>query len=175
MRRRLIILVGMLAAGIVALPVLADLPLGPTHLIVGDAGALIWHYKADPNNENGADKSSSTTSPAKPVVVGDLKPGDVVRFRIAGLVHGFTPAQGGTKNLDLVVRCGENPSDPAKKGAVVQELDCQPGQPSKVDQKLAGGSGVEVRLQVLQTFTGPLSFICTQHGKIMSGELQLQK
>jgi len=176
MTRRLGILVGMLAAGTAVAPVLADLPLGPTHLIVGDANERIWHYKADPNNEDGADKSSSVFSPVAPVVVDDLKPGDVVRFKILDLLHGFTPVEGNaTKKLDLVVRCGEDPNDPAKKGAVLQELDCQPGQSvdkSKVDKKLKGDV---VRLQVLQTFSNPVEFICTQHGPNMRGRLQLQK
>ena len=177
MIRRLGILVGMLVVSTAAVPVLADLLLGPTHLIVGDANDRIWHYKVDPNNEDSADKSISTFSPVTPVVVDDLKPGDVVRFRMPDLTHGFTPVEGNaTKNLGLVVRCGEDPNDPAKKGAVLQELDCQPGQSvdkSKVDKKLKGPDGV--RLQVLQTFSNPVEFICTQHGPNMRGRLELQK
>jgi hypothetical protein len=170
MTRRLGMLVAMLVAGTAAVPVLADLPLGPVHLIVGDPGAQIWHYKADPNNENSADKSKSSL-PATPVVVDDLKPGDVVRFSIPDLIHGFTPVDGnGTTKLGLVVRCGEDAKD--VPGAVLQELDCQPGQASKVDVKL---SGDKVRLQVLQTFSDPVQFICTQHRARMSGRLQLQK
>jgi hypothetical protein len=177
MTRRLGMLIGMLVASTAAVPVLADLLLGPTHLIVGDANDRIWHYKVDPNNEDSADKSISTFSPVTPVVVDDLKPGDVVRFRMPDLTHGFTPVEGNaTKNLGLVVRCGEDPNDPAKKGAVLQELDCQPGQSvdkSKVDKKLKGPDGV--RLQVLQTFSNPVEFICTQHGPNMRGRLELQK
>jgi hypothetical protein len=166
----------MLVASTAALPVLADLPFGPKHLIVGDANNRIWHYKVDPNNEDSGDKSSSTFSPVSPVIVDDLKLGDVVRFRMPDLTHGFTPVEGGTKNLGLVVRCGEEPNDPAKKGAVLQELDCEPGQSvdkSKVDKKLKGPNAV--RLQVLQTFSNPVEFICTQHGPSMRGRLQLQK
>jgi hypothetical protein len=176
MTRRLGMLVGMLVASTAVVPVLADLPLGLTHLIVGDANVPIWHYKVDPNNEDSADKSSSTFSPVTPVVVNDLKPGDVVRFSIPDLTHGFTPVEGATKNLGLVVRCGEDPSDPAKKGAVLQELDCQPGQSvdnSKVDKKLKGPNAI--RLQVLQTFSNSVEFICTQHGARMRGQLQLPK
>jgi hypothetical protein len=176
MTRRLGILVGMMVAGTAAVPVLADLPLGPIHLIVGDPGDRIWHYKVNANDEGSADKSSSTFSPVRPVVIDDLKPGDVVRFSIRNLTHGFTPVEGNaTKKLDLVVRCGEDPNDPAKKGAVLQELDCQPGQSvekSKVDKKLVNDA---VRLQVLQTFSNPVEFICTQHGPNMRGRLQLQK
>jgi hypothetical protein len=169
MTRRLGMLVGMLVAGTAAAPVLADLPLGPVHLIVGDPNAQIWHYKADPNNENSADKSKSAP-PATPVVLDDLKPGDVVRFSIPDLVHGFTPVDGnGTEKLSLVVRCGEDPNN--VKDAVLQELDCQPGKASKVDVKL---SGDQVRLQVLQTFSDPVQFICTQHRARMSGRLLLQ-
>jgi hypothetical protein len=177
MTRRLGVLVGMLVAGAAAAPVLADLPLGPMHLIVGDPMDRIWHYKVNANDENSADKSSSTFSPVTPVVIDDLKPGDVVRFRIPGLTHGFTPVEGNaTKKLGLVVRCGENPNDPALTGAVLQELDCQPGQSvdmSKVDKRLNGPNAV--RLQVLQTFSNPVEFICTQHGPNMRGRLQLQK
>jgi hypothetical protein len=177
MTRRLGVLVGMLVAGAAAAPVLADLPLGPMHLIVGDPMDRIWHYKVNANDENSADKSSSTFSPVTPVVIDDLKPGDVVRFRIPGLTHGFTPVEGNaTKKLGLVVRCGENPNDPSLTGAVLQELDCQPGQSvdmSKVDKRLNGPNAV--RLQVLQTFSNPVEFICTQHGPNMRGRLQLQK
>lgn len=163
-------LVAMLLAGSAAAPVLADLPLGPAHLIVGDPNVQIWHYKADPTNENSADKSASAL-PATPVVVDDLRPGDIVKFSIPDLVHGFTPVDvNGMTKVGFVVRCGEDPND--VKGAVLQELDCQPGQASKVDVKL---SGSQVRLQVLQTFSDPLQFICTQHRARMSGRLQLQK
>src|ERR1700704_289737 len=107
MTRRLGVLVGMLVAGAAAAPVLADLPLGPMHLIVGDPMDRIWHYKVNANDENSADKSSSTFSPVTAVVIDDLKPGDVVRFSIPGLTHGFTPVEGNaTKKLGLVVRCG---------------------------------------------------------------------
>jgi hypothetical protein len=168
-------LVGMLAAGTAAVPVLADLPLGPTHLIVGDPNDRIWHYKVNANDEDSADKSSSKFSPVTPVVIDDLKPGDVVRFSIPDLTHGFTPVEGNaTKKLELVVRCGEDPN--AMKGAVLQELDCQPGQSvdkSKVDKRLEGRDAV--RLQVLQAFSIPVEFICTQHGPNMRGRLQLQK
>jgi hypothetical protein len=155
------------------------LPLGPVHLIVGDPKVPIWHYKPDPNNENSPDDKSKSAPPATPVVVDDLKPGDVVRFRIPNLTHGFTPVEftpGGnlTKKLGFVVRCGEDPN--VVKDAVLQELDCQPGQSvatSKVDKKLGGPNAV--RLQVLQTFSNPVDFICTQHGPSMRGRLQLQK
>jgi hypothetical protein len=149
--------------------------LGPTHLIVGDPNDRIWHYKVDPNDENSDDKSSSSPSPVTPVVVNDLQPGDVVRFSIPDLTHGFTPVDGtNTRNLGLVVRCGEDPADPSKQGAVLQELDCQPGQTvdmSKVDKKLPGPD--MVRLQVLPAFSSPVPFICTQHRALMSGLLQL--
>jgi hypothetical protein len=175
MTRRLRMLLGMLVACTAAVPVLADLPLGPIHLIVGDPNDRIWHYKMDANNEDSADKSSSTFDPVTPVVIDDLKPGDVVRFSIPDLTHGFTPVErNATKQLGLVVRCGEDPNDPAKTGAVLQELDCQPGQSvdeSKVDRKLSGPDAV--RLQVLQAFSDPVEFICTQHGPKMRGRLQL--
>src|SRR5882724_9455451 len=101
MTRQLGIWIGILVAGTAAVPVLAELASGPTHLIVGDRNAVIWHYKVDPNNESSADKSTSGGSPTTPVVVDDLKPGDVVRFSIHQVLHGFTPLQGGAPKLDL--------------------------------------------------------------------------
>ena len=169
MTRRLGVLVGILACSTVAL---GDTALGPTHLIVGDPNDRVWHYKTDANDENSPDKSSSTFSPVTPVVVDDLKSGDVVRFSISDLPHGFTPVTGdATKALDLVIRCGEDPNDPTKQGAVLQELDCQSGQASKVDKRLGSDA---VRLQVIRTFSTPVAFICTVHGPRMRGQLQLQ-
>ena len=164
MTRQLRIWVGIVLASTAAMPVLAQLSLGPTHLIVGDPVDLIWRYKADPNNEKSVDKSISGGSATTPVVIDDLKPGDVVRITVGELLHGFSP-----NKPDLVVRCGDDPN--TMKGAVLQELDCQPGQASKVDIRFRNGT---LRLQVLQTFRDPMDFLCTAHGDTMSGVLKLQ-
>jgi hypothetical protein len=130
-----------------------------THVIVGTQD-ITWAYNG---NESAL---------GKPLVVDDLKVGDIVEIQIpAGdIPHGFVTT---TKNAggnivvtrDPVLACGEVPS--AKPKAVLREIAC--GSASQFGIQYTGS----MDLEVLSSFSGEVPFYCVVHRSGMPGILKL--
>jgi hypothetical protein len=125
---------------------------------------LTWTYNGQASKRDGT-----------PLVVSDLKVGDVVEIQIdpGPIPHGFVtikaitnlpPTENETK--DLILACGENKN--AKPNAVLQELDCGAG--TKFGVRFTGS----MRLEVLDTFKTDVHFWCVVHHFGMTGTLKLK-
>jgi hypothetical protein len=130
-----------------------------THTIVAHSN-LTWSY-------NG--KSSTA---ANPIMVDDLKTGDIVEVQVPGGTHGFITIKknaGGappTEITDPVLACGE--AEDSKPNAVLREIEC--GATSNFNKLFVGS----LKLEVLPKFTGPIDFYCKQHRAAMPGTLKLK-
>jgi hypothetical protein len=128
-----------------------------THTIVAQAN-LTWKY------------GTKVSTPTSPVLVDDLKIGDIVEISIPGGQHGFvtikkTPAP--TKEVvDVVLACGESPA--SKPNAVLKEIECGPK--SKFNVPFIGN----LKLEVLPTFASAQDFYCVIHKGTMPGILKLK-
>jgi hypothetical protein len=153
-----LVLVAVTAAGNTNLAAAAD-----THTIKATS-QITWTYNDQASKRDGT-----------PLVVDDLKVGDVVEIQIdpGPISHGFVtikmianlpPSENETK--DLVLACGENKN--AKPNAVLQELDCGAG--SKFGVRFTGS----MRLEVLDTFKAETNFWCVVHHFGMTGTLKLK-
>ncbi len=133
-----------------------------TH-VIQSTPQFTWTYNGQSSKPNGT-----------PLIVDDLRIGDVVEFQIAGAVpHGVItikqvanqpPADNETK--DPVLACGEDKS--AKPNAVLREIEC--GAASNFGIKFRGS----MKLEVLDTFRGDTSFWCVVHKFGMTGTLRLR-
>jgi hypothetical protein len=114
-----------------------------------------------------------TSSLKKPLMVDDLKIGDIIEIQIppAAIPHGFITVKKDAnappvESKDFVVACGEDKN--AKPNAVLRELDCTAA--SKFGVKYTGS----MRLEVLNTFKDPVNFWCVVHRAAMPGVLKLK-
>jgi hypothetical protein len=130
-----------------------------THTIVAHSN-LTWSY-------NG--KSSTATSP---ILIDDLKAGDIIEVQIPGGIHGFVTIRknaGGaapTEITDPVLACKE--AESSKPNAVLREIEC--GTASKFNVRFVGS----LKLEVLAKFKDPVNFYCVQHKGAMPGTLKLK-
>jgi hypothetical protein len=131
-----------------------------THTIIGTQ-QVNWTYNGQ--------KSTPTT----PLVVDDLKVGDIVEIQIpkGPIPHGFVTITKGAnsqqvESRDLVVACGEDKN--AKPNAVLQEGNC--GAASQFGVIFQGS----MQLTVLPSFKDPVDFWCVVHHGRMSGTLKLK-
>jgi hypothetical protein len=127
-----------------------------THVIVGTQ-QVTWTY--------GGKKST----PSSPLVVDDLKVGDIVEIQIpqGPIPHGFVTIANGAESRDLVLACGD--SKTSKPNAVLQEIKCGPA--SKFGVRMTGS----MQLQVLNTFQSETDFWCIVHHQAMAGVLKLKQ
>jgi hypothetical protein len=130
-----------------------------THVVVAHSN-LTWSY-------NG--KSSSSDSP---ILVDDLKIGDIVEVQVPSGPHGFITIKRGAAGSiaeikDPVIACGDPVN--SKPNAVLRELDC--GAASKFGVAFKGS----LRLEVLSTFKDPVDFYCWVHKAAMPGTLKLKQ
>lgn len=127
--------------------------------VIGTQG-IAWTYKEK--------KSTPTT----PLVVDELKIGDVVEVKIAGAIpHGIVTIKrsGGAppaEDKSFVLACGEDKS--AKPNAVLREIEC--GATSKFGIAFTGS----MRLEIMDTFKDPVDFYCVIHFAGMAGTLKLK-
>lgn len=133
--------------------------LADTHVIKATS-SLTWEYNGQSSDTNG-----------DPLVVGDLKIGDIVEVQIPRAPHGFVtikknPGAPATEIKDPVLACGEASS--AKPNAVLKEIDC--GAESKFGVKYVGS----MKLEVLSTFKDDVDFWCVVHTDAMTGTLKLK-
>jgi hypothetical protein len=128
-----------------------------TH-VIGTQG-IAWTYK---------DKKST---PAAPVLIDDLKLGDIVDVQIAGAIpHGIVTIKRSdgappAEDKSPVLACGEDKS--AKPNAVLREIDC--GVASKFGVAFTGS----LRLEIMDTFKDPVDFFCVIHHAGMPGVFKL--
>jgi hypothetical protein len=116
----------------------------------------------------------SSTDDGTPVIVDDLKIGDVVEIRVGDGMHGLItikqladvspPESNQTK--DPVLACGEDAN--AKPNAVLREIEC--GATSQFGAAFTGS----MKLEVLNTFTSDTNFWCVIHQFGMTGTLKLK-
>jgi hypothetical protein len=129
-----------------------------THTIVAHSN-ITWSY-------NG--KSSTADNP---IMVDDLKVGDIVEVKIPGGVHGFITIKrnaGGadpTEITEPVLACGQAPG---AKPAVLREIEC--GATTNFNKPFVGS----MKLEVLTNFKDPIDFYCWQHKADMPGTLKLK-
>ena len=128
-----------------------------THVIVAQSN-LSWFY------------NGQSSTPAQPVMVGDLKIGDLIEIQIPGGTHGFITIKktaGGptTEIKDPVLACGEEAG--SKPNAVLREIEC--GSASQFGVVYKGS----LKLEVLPTFKSPVNFYCVVHKARMPGTLKL--
>ncbi len=136
-----------------------------THTIVAHSN-ITWSY-------NG--KSSTA---ANPIMVDDLKIGDIVEVQVPGGTHGFITIKknaGGaepTEITDPVLACGE--AEGSKPNAVLREIECGAisGAISNFNRRFVEPN--RLKLEVLPKFTGPIDFYCKQHLTDMPGTLKLK-
>jgi hypothetical protein len=130
-----------------------------THVIVGTQ-QITWTYQGQ------------KSTPTKPLIVDDLKKGDIVEIKIdpGPIPHGFiTVKKTGNappvETKDLVWACGQGSQPP---NAVLREMDC--GGASKIGVQFKGS----MRLEVLDTFKDDTDFWCVVHHARMAGTLKLK-
>ena len=127
--------------------------------VIGTQG-IAWTYK------------EKKSTPAIPLVVDELKKGDVVEVKITGAIpHGIVTIKrsGGAAPVEdksFVLACGEDKS--AKPNAVLREIEC--GAASKFGVAYTGS----MRLEVMDTFKDPVDFYCVVHFAGMAGTLKLK-
>jgi hypothetical protein len=125
-----------------------------TH-VIGTRG-IAWTYK---------DKKST---PAAPILIDDLKIGDVVEVQIAGAIpHGIVTIKRNdgappVEDRDPVQACGED-----KSNAALREINC--GAASKFGVAFTGS----LRLEVTDKFKNPVDFFCVIHKAGMPGVFKL--
>jgi hypothetical protein len=150
-------LVWIALAGVLALPQAARAQ--DTHTIT--VQGIAWKY------------NGKLSSAASPIMVDDLKIGDLVEITIpGGIPHGFVTITRKTpppsdKFLDAVLACGETPA--SKPKAVLKEV-CAAGAASHFNKIFVG----TLKLEVMNTFTTPVDFYCVQHKDGMPGILKLK-
>jgi hypothetical protein len=127
-----------------------------THVIVGTQ-QVTWTY------------NGKKSTPSSPLVVDDLKVGDIVEIQIpqGPIPHGFVTTSNGAESRNLVLACGDNKT--SKPNAVLQEINCGPA--SKFGVRMTGS----MQLQVLDTFQSETDFWCVVHLQAMSGVLKLKQ
>jgi hypothetical protein len=108
---------------------------------------------------------------ANPIMVDDLKPGDIVEVQVPGGTHGFITimkkaAAAPTEITDPVWACNE--AEGSKPNAVLREIEC--GATSKFNVLFVGS----LKLEVLPKFRDPIDFYCKQHRTAMPGTLKLK-
>ena len=103
----------------------------------------------------------SSSHDGTPLIVGDLKVGDVIDVQISGPnPHGFVTIKQLTDNADneardLVLACGEDKA--TKPNAVLREIEC----------------GAASQFGILDTFKNDVNFWCVIHLSGMTGTLKL--
>ncbi|MER8499373.1 hypothetical protein [Mesorhizobium sp. M1142] len=113
--------------------------------------------------------NGQASTPTAPLIVDDLKIGDIVEIQIDGPIpHGFvtikTTDGSSTEAKDLVWACGQDKGP----NAVLRETDC--GAASQFGVQFKG----KMRLEVLDTFKDPVDFWCVIHLAGMRGTLKLK-
>jgi hypothetical protein len=127
-----------------------------THVIVATQ-QLTWTH------------NGKTSTPDAPLVVDDLKVGDIIDISIPeGRVHhGFVTTSNGAESRGLVLACGDDKK--SKPNAVLQEINCGPA--SKFGVMFTG----DMQLNVLDTFKDETDFWCVVHTDAMTGALKLKQ
>jgi hypothetical protein len=135
-----------------------------THVIIGTQQRT-WTYNGH----------TSVINPPTPLIVDDLKPGDIIELQVPGSIpHGFIPiktqsGQSPVQTTEAVLACGD--PENAKPNAVLRELDCGPT--SKIGIRL--NNGAKLRLEVLDKFSDEVDFWCVVHLGQMLGSLKLKQ
>jgi plastocyanin len=150
------------------------LTLGVTVMWVNTGSAADTHVIKSTPQFTWTSNGKSSKTDGTPLIVDDLRIGDVVEFQIAGVVpHGVItikqvanqpPASNETR--DPVLACGEDKS--AKPNAVLREIEC--GNASQFGVPFKGS----MKLEVLDTFKEDTSFWCVVHRFGMTGKLKLK-
>jgi hypothetical protein len=129
-----------------------------THTVVAHPN-LTWTY------------NGKASSAAQPIMVDDLKAGDVVEIQVPGGQHGFITIKkvAGSPTIEVkdpVLACGEAPN--SKPNAALREIEC--GANSKFGVPYTGS----LKLEVLPSFKAPVDFYCWIHKAAMPGTLKLK-
>ena len=131
-----------------------------THVIVAHSN-LTWTY------------NGKASTAAQPVMVDDLKIGDVVEIQVptGSGPHGFITIKKATgapttEIKDPVLACGEAAG--SKPQAVLREIEC--GAATKFGVVYTGS----LKLEVLSTFKDSVDFYCRVHKAAMPGTLKLK-
>jgi hypothetical protein len=134
-----------------------------THVLAAKANAATWGYNGQSSKTDGT-----------PVVIGDLKVGDIleVDIPVGPAHHGFITIKkkDGGSIIEIqtpVLACGEAANQ--KPDAVLRETECN-GKPSNFGRLFTG----TMKLEVLPTFKNDVDFYCFQHKAIMMGVLKLK-
>jgi hypothetical protein len=130
-----------------------------THVVVAQKN-LTWIY------------SGQASTPQKPIMVDDLKIGDIVEIQVPvpSGKHGFITIKkttgAATEIKDPVLACGEAAA--SKPNAVLKEIEC--GAATKFGVVYTGS----LKLEVLPTFKDSVDFYCWVHKAAMPGTLKLK-
>jgi hypothetical protein len=138
------------------------------------ACSLLAHGEARADNiliTNQGSKWRLAPNPGVNPLPVEVKKGDVIEFRLAGLGHGIVTLNkpgsdpNAAENLQLVLACGEDPS--SKPNHVLREVECGL---SRFNAELIPS----VKLQVTDNFQADVNFWCIIHLSDMWGTFKLK-